>query len=84
VDQTGTHSESRGRRDRHPTEALMMHHDAPSGLRRNIDYKWIDALADPDFRSVCLIILIGILIVACLASAFPLDEKAINAISLLS
>ena len=62
----------------------MAHQDAPSGLRRNIDRIWTDALTDPDFQAVCLIVLIGCLITACLASAFPLDDKAISSIALLS
>jgi hypothetical protein len=62
----------------------MTQQDAPSGLRRNIDHNWIDSLTDPDFHSVVLIIAIGFLIAACLASAFPLDDNAINAIALLS
>jgi hypothetical protein len=62
----------------------MAHQDAPSGLRRSINHNWTDALTDPDFQSVCLIVLIAVLIVACLASAFPLDDNVISAIGLLS
>jgi hypothetical protein len=62
----------------------MTHQNAPSGLRRNIDHNWTDALADPDFQSVLLIGLIGLLITACLGSAFPLDDNAIASIALLS
>jgi hypothetical protein len=62
----------------------MPPHDAPSGLRSNIYHNWIDAFTDSDFHSVVLIIVIGFLITACLVSAFPLDDNAINAIALLS
>ncbi len=62
----------------------MTHQQAPSVRRRNVDPNWTDALTDPDFQSVCLIALIGLLIVACLASAFPLDDNAISAIAALS
>jgi hypothetical protein len=84
VAQTGRHGQSHCRRDRHSTEILMTQQDAPSGLRRNADHNRTDALTDPDFQSVVLIILIGFLITACLASAFPLDDNAINAIAVLS
>jgi hypothetical protein len=62
----------------------MTHHDARSALRRNAEQNWIDVLRDPDLQSVCLIALIGLLIAACLASAFPLDDSAISAIAVLS
>jgi len=62
----------------------MTPQDPPSGLRRNIYHNWIDALTDPDLHSIVLITVIGFLISACLASAFPLDDNAINAITLLS
>jgi hypothetical protein len=62
----------------------MTHQNAPSDLRRNIDHGWTDALADPDFQSVLLIGLIGLLITAYLTSAFPLDDNAIASIALLS
>ena len=62
----------------------MTHQHAPPVRRRNIDQNLTDVLTDPDFQSVCLITLIGLLIVACLASAFPLDDNAINSIALLS
>jgi hypothetical protein len=62
----------------------MTHQGTPTGLRRNIEHNWTDTLTDPDFHSVVLIALIGFLITACLASAFPLDDNAINAIAVLS
>jgi hypothetical protein len=62
----------------------MTYRDAPSALRRNIDQNWTNVLTDPDLQSVFLIALIGLLITACLASAFPLDDNAMRAIGLLS
>ena len=62
----------------------MTYHPAPSTRRRNIDQHWTVAFTDPDFQCVCLFAFIGILIVACLASAFPLDDGAITAIAVLS
>jgi len=62
----------------------MTQQDASSGLRRNNGQNWTDALTDPDFESVVLIALIGLLITALLTSAFPLDENAISSIALLS
>ncbi len=62
----------------------MTHQNAPFIRRRHIDQSWTDAFTDPDFQSVCLIACIGLLIAAYLASAFPLDDNAINSIALLS
>jgi hypothetical protein len=62
----------------------MTHQPAASARRRNIDQHWTVVLADPDFQCVCLFAFIGILIVACLASAFPLDDNAIASIAVLS
>jgi hypothetical protein len=62
----------------------MARQHAPSARRRDIDHHWTDALTNPDFQCVCLIALIGILIVACLASAFPLDDNTISAVAVLS
>jgi hypothetical protein len=61
----------------------MTQQDAPSGLRRNADHNRTDALTDPDFQSVVLIILIGFLITACLASAFPLDDILVSLVALM-
>ncbi len=62
----------------------MTHQPAPSARRRDIDQYRTVALTDPDFQCVCLVAFIGMLIVACLASAFPLDDSAISAIAVLS
>jgi hypothetical protein len=62
----------------------MTQQHASSARHRNIDQHWTDVLTDPDFQCVCLVALIGILIVACLTSAFPLDDNAISSIALLS
>jgi hypothetical protein len=52
----------------------MAHQDAPYHLRRNIDHDSTGVLADPDFQSVLLIGLIGLLITACLTSTFALGD----------
>jgi hypothetical protein len=54
-----------------------------SALRRDIDHDWTEVLKDSDFHSSLLIALIGLLITACLISAFPLDDKTISSIALL-
>ena len=62
----------------------MTYQPTPSTRRRNIDQHWTVAFTDPDFQCVCLVAFIGILIVAFLASAFPLDDSTISAIAVLS
>jgi hypothetical protein len=61
----------------------MTQQGAYSGLRRNNDHTWTDVLTDPNFECVVLIALIGLLITACLESAFPLNDNAIDSIALL-
>ena len=61
----------------------MTHQGAPYRLRRSIDHGWTAVLTDPDFETVLLIGLIGLLITACLASAFPADNNVISSIAWL-
>jgi hypothetical protein len=62
----------------------MTHQDAPPALRGELDQNWIDVLANPNFHFVLLMVLIGILITACLACVFPLDNSTISSIAILS
>jgi len=61
----------------------MTYQGSPYRLRRNIGRDWTAVLADPDFESVLLIGLIGLLITVRLTSAFPADDNAISSIALL-
>jgi hypothetical protein len=61
----------------------MSYQSASSRLRRDIYHDLTDVLADTDFQSVLLIVLIGLMITTCIGSALPLDDNAINAIALL-
>jgi hypothetical protein len=41
-------------------------------------------VADPDFHDLCMFALIALLVVLCLARAFPLDDGTISMVALLS
>jgi hypothetical protein len=62
----------------------MTHQRDYSALGRDIGQSLVDVLTDPDFQCVLSFALIGLLIMACLSSAFPLDDNALSSIALLS